>query len=315
MPAFSATTPGKIILLGEHAVVYGQPAIAVPVNDVQARAVVRPEVHREPGSLRLLAPQIELDATHADLPEGHPLRAAISGVMAELDIPHMPACTIHITSTIPIAAGLGSSAAVTAAVIRAVAGFLGQPLPLEKVSSLTHEVEKIHHGTPSGIDNAVVTYNQPIWFEKDKPIRPLSIAQPFTLVIADSGRSAATRETVAAVREAYQAEREHYQALFDNIGTLVQQANTALKAGDIPALGLLMDKNHHLLQDMEVSSPELDRLVNQARMAGALGAKLSGGGRGGNIIALVEENGADKVAKAAQQAGASHTITTTVSAS
>jgi mevalonate kinase len=315
MPAYTATAPGKIILLGEHAVVYGQPALAVPVRDVRARAVVQAEIKGEEGSIQIIAPEIGLRSRYSDLPADHPLRVAINGVHRELGISRTPACSLRIHSTIPIASGLGSSAAVSAAVIQAVAGFLGHPLPKERVSSLVLEVEKIHHGTPSGIDNTVVTYNKPVFFTKEKPIQTLSIGKPFTFVIGDTGVLSATAETVGFVRKAYQEEKRRFEALFSTIGSLVIKARSAIVEGRRTDLGVLMDENHTLLKEMGVSSPELNRLVEGAQGAGALGAKLSGGGRGGNMIALVVCEQAEQMAQSLRDIGATNTIITQIAPS
>jgi mevalonate kinase len=310
MPAFTATAPGKIILFGEHAVVYGQPAIAVPVQDVQARAIVK----AKPGGdgISLIAPDISLHHDLKDLPLDDAIALAIDLTLKELDIPKPPACTLIISSTIPLAAGLGSGAAVSVAIIRALSGFLGHPLPDETINELTFEVEKLHHGTPSGIDNTVITYSKPVYYVKREPIRILDIKLPFILVIGDTGVKCPTSVTVGEVRKAYEANPGLYETYFDMCNRIVGRAVFQIDDRRIAPLGALMNDNHKVLQQMGVSSPELDGLVEAAREAGALGAKLSGGGRGGNMIALVEPATADQVAAALTEAGAVRTITTTV---
>jgi mevalonate kinase len=288
MPAFSASAPGKVILVGEHAVVYGQPAIAVPVQAVSAKAIITPDIQAPSGRVLIEAAQAGVAGDLSELPEGDPLAAAVRAALKELGVSRPPAFKLKVSSTIPMAGGLGSGAAVSVAILRAVSGFLGHPLSEEQVSQLAFEVEKLHHGTPSGIDNTVVTYARPLFFVKEQPVEFLEVAAPFTLLIADSGVSTPTRETVGAVRTAWQAEPERHERIFAQIGELARQARKVLAAGDNEQLGPLMDTNHELLQQLEVSSPELDTLVAAARSAGALGAKLSGGGRGGNIIALVK---------------------------
>lgn len=312
MPAIRATAPGKIILFGEHAVVYGRPALAVPVTQVQARAVVMAAPGLATGEVRLEAPDIGLQAALAELPAQHPLVVAIQGVVEELGVKRLPACRIRLTSTIPIASGLGSGAAAAVALIRAVSTFLGRPLPPEKVSALAYEVEKIHHGTPSGIDNTVIAYGQPVYFVRSQPLQRLRVPVPFTLVIGDSGIPSPTAATVADVRQAWQRDPQRYEVLFDAIGAVAQQARQQLEGGQPSELGTLMNENHRLLQELGVSSAELDTLVEAACQAGALGAKLSGGGRGGNMIALVTEQTASAVAQALQAAGARQTLITTV---
>ena len=312
MPAFSASAPGKIILFGEHAVVYGQPAIAVPVTQVRAKATVMPQITGSPGEVRIQAPDVGLDSLWGQLPPENPIGAALRRVQSALGNEHVPACTVKVTSTIPVASGLGSGAAVSVAVIRAFAGFLGHPIPDEGVSAIAYETEKIHHGTPSGIDNTVVTYAQPVFFIKGQPVEVFQVAKPFMIVIADTGIPAPTKESVGDVRRAWQADPASYERLFAAVGSIARTARQAIEGGHPEWLGPLMNENHELLREMGVSSPELDRLVQAAQQAGAWGAKLSGGGRGGNMIALVRDEQAEAVAQAIQTAGAVRTITTEV---
>jgi mevalonate kinase len=311
MPAISATAPGKIILFGEHAVVYGRPAIAVPVNQVHARAAVFANPLAPAGKVIVQAPDIELDAELTDLPQNHPIKVAIEGTLYELNIAHPPAFTLRLTSTIPIASGMGSGAATAVAVIRAVASFMGHPLDMEKVSAIAYEVEKIHHGTPSGIDNTVVTYAKPVIFKKEEGkdwLEILSVPRPFKLVIGDTGVRSSTAMVVGDVRQAWQAQPSQYEAIFDKVGQVVLKARYRLENGFVKDLGTLMNENQEILQEMGVSSPELDRLVQAALSAGASGAKLSGGGRGGNMIALVTQEISQEVASALETAGAVRTI-------
>jgi mevalonate kinase len=198
------------------------------------------------------------------------------------------------------------------AVIRALSAFLGMPLPLERVSALAYEVEKIHHGTPSGIDNTVITYGKPVYFVRGQPIQTLHPAVPFTIVIGDTGIASPTAIAVGDVRRGWGSDPQRYEAIFDEIGEISGQARATIQAGTPEVLGPLMDDNHLYLQDLGVSSLELDRLVSAARQAGALGAKLSGGGRGGNMIALAEPVTAQVVASALLKAGAQRTIVTEV---
>ena len=315
MPAISATAPGKIILFGEHAVVYGQPAIAAPVIQVQARAMIMAEPRLPAGSVRIQAPDIGLESWLTDLPGNAPLAMVIDQVFAKIGIDRPPALTVRVTSTIPVASGLGSGAAVSVAVIRALADFLGHRLTDEEVCALTYEVEKVHHGTPSGIDNTVIALARPIFFQRrpdGNRIETFKVANPFLIVIGDSGINSPTVHTVGDVRAAWQADPERYEHLFAQVGALAQSARHAIEAGAIDLLGPWMDQNHALLAEIGVSSPELERLVSAAHQAGALGAKLSGGGRGGNMIALVTAETAEPVCQALRQAGANNTILTTI---
>ena len=312
MPAFTATAPGKIILFGEHAVVYGRPAIAVPVWQIQARAVVSADPLGQPGAVRILAPDVGLDAWLDELDLEHPLKRVITNLLNELQVASLPACSLRISSSIPVAAGLGSGAAVSVATIRALAAFLGHPLKDERVSALAYEVEKLHHGTPSGIDNTVITYATPVYFVKGQPIEILKPGSHFTIVIGDTGISSPTMVAVGDVRQLWLAAPHRYEAIFDSAAEIVRRARVCIENGMLQALGPLMDENQALLEQMSVSSLDLERLVRAARQAGALGAKLSGGGRGGNMIALVHPQRAEQVANALQEAGAVRTWISTV---
>jgi len=314
MPAYFATAPGKIILFGEHAVVYGRPAIAIPVMQVRAKATVTFDPRSAAGKVMLRAPDIGLETALSDLPADHPLAVVVWKAASAMNLSHIPACTIQVSSNIPIAGGMGSGAAVSVAILRAFSTSVGHPLSDEQVSSLAYEVEVIHHGTPSGIDNTVITYARPVYYEKGKTIEALNVKLPFSLVIGDTGIHSPTAGVVGDVRLAWEKAREPFEALFDAIGAIAASAREAIEAGLIDQLGQLINENHAKLQMMGVSSPELDSLVEIARSAGALGAKLSGAGRGGNMIALVTPENAEVVAGALTKAGAKRTIITEVRA-
>lgn len=312
MTAFTASAPGKVILLGEHAVVYGEPALAVPLFNIQARAIVRAVPRGNPGEMLIQAPDIELEAFFSDLDSHHPLKVALLAVLEHLEMTSPPACVLNISSTIPIASGLGSGAAVTCAVVRAFSAFLGQRLTDDQVSQLTYQAEKIHHGTPSGIDNTVICRRQPIYFQAGKPVEPLRIPHPFFMVIGSTGIPSPTGEVVSMVRRAREKNPARYNSLFASIGKIVKSARTAIEDGGLNELGELMNTNQSLLEDMGVSSPELENLITAARNGGAPGAKLSGGGKGGNMIALVEEDQAQEISSVLLRAGAVETMITRV---
>ncbi|NQS91593.1 MAG: mevalonate kinase, partial [Chloroflexi bacterium] len=311
MPSFSATAPGKIILFGEHAVVYGEPAIAVPVLSLQARALVSAQVNGKSGQIWIEAPDISLSAPYIDLNDNHPLREAINAVLGDRDPAHTPACKIQIFSTIPRASGLGSSAAISAATIRAFSAFLGKRLTDKEVSDLTYIVEIIHHGTPSGIDNTVVAHQKPVYYQKGDPLQLLSIGEPFSILIVDTGIPGKTREAVAGVREKWLDDPDSLNQIFSDIGLISKSAKDLIESGSTEQLGPLMNQNHLLLQKLGVSTPRLDQLVQIARDHGALGAKLSGGGLGGHLIALVERD-SETIAENLILAGASSAMITSV---
>ena len=305
----TASAPGKIILFGEHAVVYGRPALAVPVTQVHA------DVEVSDGSragIWIHAPDIALHAELNSLPPDHAVGAAVRSVFAALGVSPFPSLEIRITSTIPVASGLGSGAAVTVAILRALSSMIHSPLSNGEINSLAYEIEKLHHGTPSGIDNTVVAYARPVYFVRGQPIEPFKVGAPFTLVIADTGISAPTKESVGDVRKLWEADKPKWEKVFDQIGEISEAARTAIERGKTDELGPLMDSNHALLQTLTVSSPELDHLTEIARKSGADGAKLSGGGRGGNLIALVEKYNAAHIAESLLSAGAKRTIVTEI---
>jgi len=304
-----ASAPGKVILLGEHSVVYGRPAIAVPVSQVRATASVDPAPPG--GGLTLVAPDLNRSIRLKEAASDDPLAAIASLTLACLDS-DVPDAVLTVTSTIPIAGGMGSGAAVSTAVARALAAFVGARLSPSEVSRLVFEVERLHHGTPSGIDNTVVAYERPVYFVQGQPPEMFRVGASLHLLIADTGIPSPTRKVVEAVRRKRESEPVHYDFLFDRIGDLVEEARSAIEEGDPYALGFLLDQNHELLQEMGASSPELDELVDAARMSGALGAKLSGAGRGGNMVALVEEETAEEVGDTLKEAGAVRIIRTVV---
>ncbi|NWF63072.1 MAG: mevalonate kinase, partial [Chloroflexi bacterium] len=277
-----SSAPGKIILFGEHAVVYNRPALAVPVN--QVRVDVEVSDSDKPG-VWIDAPMMDLHGELSTLPSNDPTGSVILKVARHLGIAPLPDISISIHSTIPVAAGLGSGAAVSVALIRALSSFLSFSLSNNQVNDLVFEIEKLHHGTPSGIDNAVITYNMPVYYIKEKPIETFKCGKPFTIVIGDTGVPAPTKESVGDVRRLWLRDPNRFEAIFNEVAQISTMARRLIEGGHPEHLGELMDHNHEFLRQMTVSSPELDVLVAAARKAGALGAKLSGGGRGGNMIA------------------------------
>lgn len=311
-----ATAPGKVILFGEHAVVYGRPAIAVPLTQVRAAAAVEPNPE---GGIRLVAPDLAVDIQLEEAPYDDPLAATVRQVARAAGMPKLPGLILTVSSQIPIASGLGSGAAISAAIIRALAAYLAQPelSTDEQVSALTYEVEKIHHGTPSGIDNTVVAFERPVYFVRRQPrnlVEAFRVASPLRLLVGDTGVASATKLVVDDVRRQWLAERRVFEALFDRCGSIAESARDAIERGDVAEVGKLMSANHRVLQEMTVSSPELDRLVAVAVDAGALGAKMSGAGRGGNMVALVSAEEEEAVRTALAQGGARTILTTCLSA-
>lgn len=304
----TASAPGKIILVGEHAVVYGRPAIAAPVWEVMATATITDRMLGT-GCL-LVAHDIGLQQPLATLPDSQPLAAVTRLTLAQLGLPPNPDWQIELRSTIPIASGLGSGAALSAALVRAIFAQAGRETIPAQVSELVYESERFYHGTPSGIDNTVIAYGQPVWFVKGEAPVALTPKCSLTLLIADSGIVAPTKEAVGDVRRGWQTDPARYETCFDAIAAITHEARQAIEVGDVAQLGCLFDANQVLLAQLGVSSPPLERLIHGARAAGALGAKLSGGGRGGNVIALVEPERAEPVRQALLAVGAKQVIRT-----
>jgi mevalonate kinase len=201
---------------------------------------------------------------------------------------------------------------VSAAIVRALASAAGEELAPDDVSELVYQVDRLHHGNPSGIDNTVIAHEEPVYYVRGQPPQRFSIGRPFWLAIADTGVRSPTKITVGDVRRRWEHDPAPLEACFDQIGALVEAAREAIASGDTSRLGPLMDANHELLCELGVSSPELEQLASEARRAGAMGAKLSGGGRGGNLIALVTPETAGAVADRLREAGATGVIVTPV---
>lgn len=297
--------PGKLILGGEHAVVYGQPALAMPFAALAATI----RIERLPPGAGLTVAAEDLGKRWR-LEAAEPLGALARATLARLGAAE-PDAILRLSSTIPIASGMGSGAAVGTVLVRALAALCGQELAPSEVSSLVYESERAFHGTPSGIDNTVIAFARPILFQRRDDgaasIEPLTCSTSWTFVVGDTGVASPTREVVGDLARRRSQAPSAYEAPIAAIGALVEQMAQALHHDDGPAFGALLDANHGLLAELGVSSPELDALVAAARAAGAWGAKLSGAGWGGVMLALVAPQLAATVAQSLHAAGAVRT--------
>jgi mevalonate kinase len=305
-----AYAPGKVILFGEHAVVYGQPAIAVPVTQVRAKATV--ETAPASQGISIIAEDLGQSYPLEQAPSDDALRGIVVSTLEHIGVGTKQDLNITVSSTIPIARGLGSGAAVSTAIARALGKHFGNLLNPQTISALVYESEKIHHGTPSGIDNTVIAFEKPVYFIKDQKTETFLVKRPFLLAIADSGIASPTKIAVSHVRRGWEMERRRYEEIYDEIGTITEMGRQAIERGEIETVGRLMNENHRLLQLIDVSSPELEGLVKAAREGGALGAKLSGAGRGGNVISLVTQETRSRVDMMLRLAGAKDVIVTKV---
>lgn len=299
-----SSAAAKVILFGEHAVVYGQPAIAMPISSLRAYA----EVESTNTPFQIIAQ--DLNNKIITFEGDDPLSQVVRLALEAMNVP-TPDVSIVVRSDIPIASGLGSGAAISTAIIRCLLEYFDVVIPREAINEIVYEVEKIHHGTPSGIDNTVIVYEQAIYYVRDNPIEMIGIQNQVQLVVADTGTTALTKPAVADVRRLYEKE-ENIKQVIEDIGTIASDAKQAMQSGNNDLLGNLMLKNHEFLQKLTVSSDELDRLVDAAMSAGAKGAKLSGGGRGGNMIALVDNNSSENVIEVLKSAGAKRVFETTL---
>ena len=300
---------GKIILLGEHSVVYGRHAMAAPIP-----LHVRAEVKAQREHIDLVIPRWGVEMRLSQ-PEGSisSLHASITLIAQRLGLADR-GMRVDVFPHIPRANGLGASAALAVAVIRAMARCFEVTISEREISNLAFDCEKIAHGTPSGIDNTLATFGRPILFRKENAqarpeTRDLSTPEPIPIVIGLAGVATLTMETVARVRAAWQKNPSRYESIFSQIDTLALAGTEALKNGDITELGELMNINQGLLNALQVSSREIEDLVDIARRNGALGAKLTGGGGGGAMIALAEPDRSQTIASAMRSAGYNTFIT------
>ncbi|HHX65833.1 MAG TPA: mevalonate kinase [Chloroflexi bacterium] len=310
----TSSAAGKTILLGEHAVVYGRPAIAVPVSDLRATVQITPISPGEGVQIDAadLGHVYRLDESYDDddaLPLQTTVRNALYAVGAD---PDKQALRITIRSRIPIASGMGSGTAVATALVRGISRHYRQPMAPDVVSELVYRTEILLHGTPSGIDNTVVAFEEPVYFVRGSGVETFPVGRPFTLIIGDSGVPARTRYAVDGVRRRRESDPARYDKLFDEIGAIVERGREAIIQGELADLGQTMTENHALLRAIQVSGEMLERLVCAALEAGAPGAKLSGGGIGGCMIALTDEAGAKDVTEALYRVGARRVMVTVV---
>ena len=290
---------GKVILLGEHSVVYGRHAIAVPLP-LTMRAVVE---DCDKG-MELLIPRWGIEYQLAKPPEQRRSFEKAAGAIIDQLALGDRGMRIEVFPDVPRGMGMGGSAALAVAIVRALDKHYGLELSDEKVNELAFLSEKIAHGQPSGIDNTVATYGEALVFRKGTPplVEPLNIPESFSLVLAMTRTEGLTAKTVQRVREARERKPKLYEKIFDDIDALVLQAVSAVQANDIATLGELMNVCQGLLNALQVSTPEIEHLIGIARRAGASGAKLTGGGGGGAIIALCDGN-AEKIQIALERRG------------
>jgi mevalonate kinase len=307
-----ASAPAKIILFGEHFVVYGEPAIVVAID---RRAYAEAEL-RQDKRLRFQSANLNTscffengvfkveqgDAKEARL-KFEPVKLAVEKVLAASG--KNVGLDITINSAIPVGAGLGSSAAVVASVTAAVSALLGLEFSKQDIFRIAFEAERVVHGTPSGVDPAIATFGGTLLFQVDTGFKPLEVKTDIPLVIGNTGVERSTKIQVEKVRETMDSFPQIADPLRKAAREIVLRAVTALQENDLETLGRLMNINHALLYGIGVSDESLEWLTNAARKAGALGAKLTGAGGGGCMIALARPERLENVSEAIMRAGGS----------
>ena len=274
---------GKVILLGEHAVVYGVPAIAAGI-DRGAHAKARPS---ETAKLSIGDVEVAPD-------DGTDLGQAFQALLADLESGPVD---VRVECELPTGCGLGSSAAIAVAVARAITG-----KDSARVQRAATAWEKVFHGNPSGIDVAAAALGGCLWFTRADGASPLALVAPLELAVAIAGPAASTKVMVDSVARLRERRPEIFQKTLDGIHSIVKNGRLAIEAGDIVGLGRLFDLNQMLLAGWYVSTEEIEHACQIAREAGALGAKLTGAGGGGCVIALTAA-GPERVLEAWRKVG------------
>jgi mevalonate kinase len=274
---------GKVILLNEHFVVHGIPAIVSAIGS-STIAVIGPYSGKgwTLDDERVATPGYKKEkAEHQKESVQRILKSA--GIDTERNPIH-----IVLEGDLIAASGVGASAASCAAIARALSDYFALDLSDERINELAYEGEKAYHGSPSGVDNTAATYGGLIWFRKGNPdmIERLGLKKPVEIVMGNTGIVANTKAAVEGVRQRKEKEPQKYEKIFREAKELAGKTREAIETNDIKAVGHYMNKGHELLQSIEVSCLELDKLVDIARDNGALGAKLTGGGLGGYMVAL-----------------------------
>lgn len=272
---------GKVILLGEHGVVYGHPALAAGLG-VGVHATAR--VSESHDDVIVARPWGVTARVGSDEPLALGLQAILEGMPSDRQSVH-----VEVDVDLPGGAGLGCSAAIGVAVTGALDALFSIERTDEERGDYSLRWERVFHGNPSGVDNAMAAVGGVALFRRGQPLQTVRAKKPLPLVIAHSGESSSTKEIVAMVARQREAETQRVDEAFGAIAALVNNAKLAVEAGDLKALGQLFDLNQMLLAGLMLSTEKIEELCRVAREEGALGAKLTGAGAGGCMIALAKD--------------------------
>src|SRR3972149_3417458 len=275
---------GKVILFGEHFVVHGVPGIVSAIDSTTDAEVKKTGAGIQVKDERKTAKGYSEEKRLQQL-------ESIERMLKTMDIDPKTPLSIWIGGTLRGFSGVGASAASSVAIARAIAEELRMNVSDEKINQIAYEAEKAYAGNPSGIDNTAATFGGLMWFKKNTnggpdTIQKLSIRKPVEIIIGSTGKVANTKAMVEGVAERKRNNPQKYNLLFKQAEELASAGRKALEEYDLKKVGELMNENHRLLREIEVSSKELDFLVDIARKQGAFGAKLTGGGGGGCMTAL-----------------------------
>lgn len=290
---------GKVILLGEHFVVYDIPAIASAINDITTATIEKSDKYELVDN----RPATEGYKTKKQGEMDRSMKLILD--FMKIDVEKTPV-KITLSGNLFCTSGIGASAAMATAVARAFSDYFDLGLNEEQINRISYEGEKGSAGTPSGIDNTCATFGGLIWFKKGEPsvMEPIKIKQPVEIVMGNTGLTSETKEVVADVKKKKEANEEEFEKIFAEQKEVINQARSALESYDMKKLGELMNRNQELLEKIGVSCPELEDLIKTARENGSLGAKLTGTGRGGYMIALTPgKELQEKVASAIEAKG------------
>lgn len=282
---------GKVILLGEHAVVYGRPALAAAIG-LGARATAERADH----DVLTIAPWNVRVEPSVD-PGAPELARAFAAVLAQYP-EGRPTLSVAVDVELPGGAGLGCSAAIGVSVIGAIDDTLGVAREPRARADASLAWERVFHGNPSGIDGTMAACGGIAVFQRGQPLERVAPREPLRLIVGYGGEASSTRAMVESVARQRDRAPERVDQVLDGIAALVRNGRLAIEAGDHAALGKLFDLCQALLSSLMLSTTKLEEMCDAARRAGAFGAKLTGAGGGGCMIALVGDASAAPVREA-----------------